>query len=136
MPVLTSLRDWAETWLPDDPAMIERDPDVVLGWLAQRVRTGDLPGAPVVLEISLLEHGRYWLVMQGGVAPYGCLTDPLLDGRRYVYLRCATATMLALARGRRDWAVAFGDGSVVAAGDPDLCRCVADWFESDHARHL
>ena len=38
MPVLLSLRGWAETWLPDDPAMVERDPDVVLGWLAQRVR--------------------------------------------------------------------------------------------------
>ena len=37
MPVLYSLRGWAETWLPDDPAMMERDPDVVLGWLAQRV---------------------------------------------------------------------------------------------------
>ena len=34
MPVLYSLRGWAETWLPDDPAMMERDPDVVLGWLA------------------------------------------------------------------------------------------------------
>ena len=31
MPVLYSLRGWAETWLPDDPAMMERDPDVVLG---------------------------------------------------------------------------------------------------------
>ncbi|HEY5853200.1 MAG TPA: helix-turn-helix domain-containing protein [Aldersonia sp.] len=129
MPVLSSLRDWAETWLPDDPAMIERDPAVVLGWLAQRVRTGDLPSEPVVLEISLLEQGRYWLVVQGGVAPYGCLSDPLLDGGRYVYLQCATATLLALARGRREWSVAFGDGSVVAAGDPDLCRCVRDWFE-------
>ena len=38
MPVLFSLQGWAETWLPDDPAMVERDPDVVLGWLAQRVR--------------------------------------------------------------------------------------------------
>ena len=26
MPVLVALRGWSETWLPDDPAMMERDP--------------------------------------------------------------------------------------------------------------
>ena len=50
MPVLCSLQDWAETWLPEDPAMVERDPDVVLAWLSQTVR-GRLPGEPAVLEI-------------------------------------------------------------------------------------
>ena len=128
MPVLSSLRDWAETWLPDDPAMIDREPAIVLAWLGTRVGTGHLPSEPVVLEISLLEHGRFWLVVQDGVAPYGCLTDPLLDGGRYVYLQCAVATLLALARGRRDWSDAFADGSLVASGDPDLCRRVPDWF--------
>ena len=44
MPVLSSLHTWADTWLPEDPAMVERDPDIVLGWLAQRVRTTNLPG--------------------------------------------------------------------------------------------
>jgi DNA-binding HxlR family transcriptional regulator len=36
IPTMLSLRGWAETWLPDDPDMAERDPDVVLAWLAQR----------------------------------------------------------------------------------------------------
>ena len=86
----------------------------------------------MVLEISVLEDGRYWLVLQDGTAPYGCVTDPLLGGR-YVYLQCAVATLLALARGRRNWSDAFADGSLVAAGDPDLCRRVPTWFEPDHA---
>ena len=128
MPVLTSLQGWAETWLPDDPAMMERDPDVVLGWLAQRVR-GRLPDEPVVLELWPHEHARrYWLVLQDSLAPYGCVTDPLLDAGRYVYVRCALATLLALARGRQDWSGALADGSVTAAGDPDLCRRVPEWF--------
>ena len=129
MPVLDSLRGWAETWLPDDPAMMKRDPDVVLGWLAQRVRGGRLPAEPVVLEFWLHEHTRrYWLVLQDGVAPYGCLTDPLLDTGRYVYLRCALPTLLALARGRRAWPDALVDGSLVTAGGTDLCRQVPEWF--------
>ena len=129
MPVLYSLRGWAETWLPDDPAMMERDPDVVLGWLAQRVSAGHLPAEPAVLEFWPTEHGRrYWLVLQDGVTPYGCLTDPLLDTSRYVYLRCALPTLLALARGRQGWPDAFNDGSLTATGETDLCRRVTEWF--------
>ena len=129
MPVLATLRGWAETWLPEDPAMVERDPDVVLSWLSQRVHAGALPAEPAVLEFWPHEHGRrYWLVLQDGVAPYGCLTDPMLDTGRYVYVRCALATMLALARGRQAWPDALTDGSVSATGATDLRRRLPDWF--------
>ena len=43
MATLGSLRAWADTWLPDDPDMLERDPDIVLGWLAQRVDPDRVP---------------------------------------------------------------------------------------------
>jgi DNA-binding HxlR family transcriptional regulator len=130
MPTLGSLRAWAETWLPDDPDMLGRDPDVVLGWLAQRVDRNHMPGRPVVLEIRLHDRRdrRYWLVLQRGVEPYGCLTDPLLDASRYVYLESSLPALLALARGRCDWSDRFADGSVTAAGDPDLLSQVAEWF--------
>jgi len=129
MPVLYSLRGWAETWLPDDPAMMDRDPDVVLGWLAKRVSPEHLPAEPVVLEFWPDERGRrYWLVLQERVAPYGCLIDPLLDSGRYVYLRCAVPTLLALARGRQGWSDAFADGSLTASGETDLCHRVSEWF--------
>ena len=129
MPVLYSLRGWAETWLPDDPAMMERDPDVVFGWLAQRVSAERLFAEPVVLEFWPMEHDRrYWLVVQERLSPYGCLADPLLDTGRYIYLRCALSTLLALARGRQGWPDAFGDGSLTATGETDLCRRVTEWF--------
>jgi DNA-binding HxlR family transcriptional regulator len=129
MPVLFSLRGWAETWLPDDPAMMDRDPDVVLAWLAQRASTERLPAEPVVLEFWPNEDGRrYWLVLQSGIAPYACLIDPLLDTGRYVYLRCAVPTLLALARGRQGWSDAFADGSLTATGAADLCGRLTEWF--------
>ena len=53
MRTLGSLRAWADTWLPDDPDMLERDPDVVLGWLAQRADPDRSPERPVVLELRL-----------------------------------------------------------------------------------
>jgi DNA-binding HxlR family transcriptional regulator len=130
MPTLDSLRLWADSWLPDDPDMLERDPDVVLGWLAQRVDRGRLPGRLVVLEFRIYHRRdrRYWLVLQRGVEPYGCLTDPLLDAIRYVYLETSMSSFLALAQGRYDWSDAFAEGAVTAAGDPDLLGRVADWF--------
>ncbi len=129
---LGSLRTWAEAWLPEDPEMWERDPDVVLGWLAQRVDPDRVPSRPVVLELSLRHRfdRRYWLVLERGIKAYGCLRDPLLDEGRYVYVEASMPALLALARCRCDWSDAFRDGSVTAAGDPDLVGQLAKWFRS------
>ncbi len=51
LPTLDALRVWSNTWLPEDPDMLERDPDIVLGWLAQRVDRDLAPARPVVLEL-------------------------------------------------------------------------------------
>ena len=109
--------------------MVESDPDIVLRWMAEQVRPVNLPTEPVVLEFWPYAHGRrYWLVLQDGVAPYGCLTDPLLDTGRYVFVRCSLATMLAVARGRQTWPSALSDGSLTATGATDLCIRLPDWF--------
>jgi len=130
MATLDSLRAWADTWLPDDPDMLDRDPDVVLGWLAQRADPDRLPARPVVLELRLPHRlQRYWLVLERGIEPYGCLTDPLLEESRYVYVEASMPALLALARGRCGWSDAFADGSVTAAGDPALINQLAGWFQ-------
>lgn len=129
VPTILSLRGWAETWLPDDPDMVERDPDVVLGWLARRAVPERLPERPVVLEFTTHHHRehRWWLVLQQGAEPYGCLRDPLLDENRYLYVHASITTLLALARGRRDWVDMLADGLVIS-GPPDLASRVAEWF--------
>lgn len=136
MPTILSLRGWADTWLPDDPDMVERDPDVVLGWLAERVEREHVPERFVVVELRLHHRPdrRYWLVMQRGVEPYGCVTDPFLDARRYVYVQTSMSALLALARGRRSWADALRDGSLTAAGDPHLVSMLAEWFRPSPER--
>ena len=137
MTTLGTLRAWADTWLPDDPDMLERDPDVVLGWLAQRADRDRVPERPVVLELRLHNRPdrRYWLVLERGIEPYGCLTDPLLDENRYVYVEASMPALLALARGRCDWSDAFEDGSVATAGNPALVNQVPGWFQpaAEHA---
>jgi DNA-binding HxlR family transcriptional regulator len=130
VPTILSLRGWAESWLPDDPDMVERDPDVVLAWLAQRADAARVPERPVVVEFTTHhqhEH-RWWLVLQRDVEPYGCLHDPLMDETRYVYVRGAITTLLALAQGRRDWAQAIQDGTLVISGAAPLTGQIIDWF--------
>lgn len=138
VPMMLSLRGWAEAWLPEDPEMVERDPDVVLAWLARRAAPGRLPDRPVVLEFATHyrhEH-RWWLVLQQGAEPYGCLQDPLLDETRYVYVRAAIPTLLALAGGRADWAGALRDGTLVISGPPELASRVTEWFAPRAAETL
>lgn len=131
MATLGSLRAWADSWLPDDPDMLERDPDVVVNWLARRMDSGRAPNRPVVLEIRL--HHRHdwkcWIVLRRAEEPYGCLTDPLLDASRYIYVECSMPALLGLARGRSEWSDVLADGSVRAAGDPDLLSRMAQWFK-------
>jgi hypothetical protein len=111
---------------------MERDPDVVLGWLAQRADPDRGPVRPVVLELrpSRRPDRRYWLVLEGGREANGCLRDPLLDESRYVYVDASMRALLALAKGRCNWTDAFRDGSVTAAGDPDLVHQLAGWFRA------
>ena len=131
-PTILALRGWAEGWLPVDVAMVERDPDIVLGWLTNRIDIAGLPERKAVVEITIrheYEH-RCWLVLERGIEPYGCFEDPLLDESRYVYVEAGMTVILALARGRRSWADATADGSVALFGDPELTRQFSCWFQS------
>ncbi len=105
IPTLLSLRDWAEAWMPDDPAMVERDPEIIWGWLANRIDPVGLPVRQTIVAITMRreEERRSWIVLQKGIEPYGCLEDPLLDEDRYVYVEAGLAVLLSLARGHRSW---------------------------------
>ncbi|MEX1294864.1 MAG: helix-turn-helix domain-containing protein [Candidatus Limnocylindrales bacterium] len=130
IPAMMALRSWADGWLPEDPAAVERDPEIVLGWLAERVAITDLPERRVVVELRLhyRDRLRSWLVLEAGSEPYGCLEDPLLDEARYVYVEAGLPVLVSIARGRRDWAEALVDGSLQADGDPALVERLPSWF--------
>jgi DNA-binding HxlR family transcriptional regulator len=129
-PTLLSLREWAGTWLPDDPAAAERDPDLILAWLTRRIDETFLPERQTVIEFRThyTRPLQCWLVVQRDREPYGCFQDPLLDESRYVYVTVAMSVLLALAHGTRSWREALAEGSIAVSGDPDLLRRLSDWF--------
>lgn len=129
-PTLLSLREWAGTWLPDDPAAAERDPDLIFAWLTRRIDEASLPERPTVIELRThyTRQHQCWLVLQRTREPYGCFQDPLLDETRYIYVTAAMPVLLALAHGTRPWAEALADGSITASGNPDLLRRLPHWF--------
>ena len=135
VPTIASLRDWAATWLPDDPEVAEQDPDIVLAWLTRRTDAARLPSRRTVIEFRMRHQRetRGWLVLERDQPPYACFDDPLLDESRYVYVDAPAPIFLALARGTLQWREALSDGSLAASGDPALTGHLSDWFADGHA---
>jgi DNA-binding HxlR family transcriptional regulator len=130
VPTLMSLWDWAEHWVPEDPAVAARDPSVILWWLRHRVDPAAAPSQQVAIEIDMREARpeRTWLLLARGAEPNVCLEDPMLGDDRYVYVEGGAEGLLSVARGQRTWADAIGDGSLAAYGPPELVAAMPGWF--------
>jgi hypothetical protein len=130
LPTLKSLWDWAEQWVPEDPAVAQHDPTVVLWWLTHRVDVTALPDRRVVLDLAIFgaDGEHRWLLLGRDNEPELCLEDPLLDPDRYIYVEADSAALFPIARGMRGWTDAMAEGSVHVYGDPDLIRAFPAWF--------
>lgn len=129
-PVLRALVGWAEKWVPEDPAMAQRDPGVIVWWLAHRVDTAVVPAHQVVIEIAMsgADVPRGWLLLARDTEPTLCVEDPLLSEDRYIYVDADPAGLYPIARALRSWTEAIADGSVRVYGEPDLVRALPTWF--------
>ena len=131
MPTLKSLWGWAKHWIPEDPAVAQRDPAVILWWLWHRVDPAAAPEQQVAIEMDIREvPDRMWLLLARGAEANICLEDPMLGEERYVYVEADAADLLPVARGQRTWADAIGDKSVTAYGPPELVSALSLWFTS------
>ncbi|HUF07020.1 MAG TPA: helix-turn-helix domain-containing protein [Candidatus Binatia bacterium] len=132
VPTLKSLWDWAKHWVPEDPAMAERDPSVIGAWLEHRVDRSASPVQQVAIELLIrgVEADRVWLLLARDSGASLCLDDPLLDSDRYVYVETDAARLFPIARGQRSWSDAIADGSVKVYGDPELVRELPTWFSA------
>lgn len=130
MPTLKSLWQWAEKWVPEDPAMAQRDPTVILWWLTHRVDVRTAPVRQVALEVAMRgnDADRCWLLLARGTEPTLCLEDPLIGQDRYVFVEADAADLYPIARGIRSWTDAVADGSVRLYGQPDLVAALPGWF--------
>jgi DNA-binding HxlR family transcriptional regulator len=137
-PVLEALRGWSQRFVPEDPAMVERDPDIVVRWLGDRVDPELLPSRPVVLDISLegARRSRFWLVLERGIGASVCIEDPAIAEDRYLFLETSVGSLMPLARGAGDWRRAIEDDAVEVFGDPHLIAQLPTWFEGRPTRAL
>ncbi|MGH2455600.1 MAG: winged helix-turn-helix transcriptional regulator [Candidatus Limnocylindria bacterium] len=129
-PVIKSLWQWAEHWVPEDPALAQRDPTIILWWLRHRLNPRSAPEQQVALEIAMRgnDADRCWLLIARGAEPTICLEDPLIGHERYVYVEADAADLNPIARGLRPWSDAIADGSVHVYGQPDLVGHLPGWF--------
>jgi hypothetical protein len=119
---------WA---VPEDPALAQRDPGVILWWLAHRVDTAVVPVRQVVIEVAMpgADVPRGWLLLSRDAEPMLCVEDPLLSEDCYVYTWMPTRLGCTPSRGPcAVWTEAIADGSVRVYGAPDLVRALPTWF--------
>ena len=129
-PVFMALKSWALRWVPEDPAIAERDPDVIVWWLRHRLEAECLPTHQVVIALAVrgARATRTWIVLDPGKDPSFCDEDPLLADDRYVFVEADAADLYPIAKGTCTWREAIRDGSVQLFGDPALVRALPSWF--------
>lgn len=129
-PVIQSLIGWARRWVPEDPAVAERDPDLIMWWLTRRVDSSAIPRSRVVIDLDIrgTRAKHFWLVLEQGAGPSVCIEDPLLGEDCYVYVEGNASAIVPIARGLRTWGDALADGSVELYGEPGLMRALPTWF--------
>ncbi|MEO8229845.1 MAG: winged helix-turn-helix transcriptional regulator, partial [Chloroflexota bacterium] len=134
-PVLVGLWHWSERWVPEDPAMAQRDPSILPVWLSRRIDGTVLPERRSVIELNIRDvpTERSWLVIERGSKPSICIEDPGLAEDRYVFVEADAGALFPLARGIRDWSEAIADGSVLLFGDPELVRALPAWFRTSES---
>ncbi len=130
IPTLLSLDSWAKRWVPEDPALAQRDPSVITFWLSLRVDPDHLPERSVVVALDMRGVGaqQRWLVLEHGAPPSICLEDPGLAAERYVYVEALAVNLYAVSRGLRSWSAALADGTVNLYGEPQLVKAFPTWF--------
>ena len=130
VPTLISLRSWAERWVPEDPAMVQRDPDVIMLWMTHRADPSTAPERRAVLEFEVggARAKKVWLVLERGALPSICFDDPGLPPERYVHVDADATTLYPISRGLRTWNSAIADASVALYGNPVLVRAMPGWF--------
>lgn len=134
VPTLMSFWEWAKQWVPEDPAVAQRDPTVILWWLRRRVDAGAVPERQIALELTLDADGeiiRTWLLLARGTEPELCLEDPQLSEERYLHVEADAAALYPIARGSRSWTDAVADGTVRTYGEPSLVAALPGWFVRD-----
>lgn len=133
VPTLMSLHSWAERWVPEDPAMAQRDPDVIMLWMTHRADPSAAPERRAVLEfeVGAPRAKKVWLVLERGALPSVCFDDPGLQPERYVHVEADATTLYPISRGLRTWGSAIADESVALYGDPDLVRAMPGWFRPE-----
>ena len=143
MPTLKSLWRWAEKWVPEDPAMAQRDPSIILWWLMHRVDVRTSPERQVALEIAMGRNDadRRWLLLARNTEPTLCLEDPLIGQERYVFVEADATDLYPIARGLRSWTDGMADGSIRVYGEPGLVAELPGWFlpverDEDARSHL
>lgn len=125
--VIGALLTWGARWAFNEPEEQELDPDLLMWWIRDRIRTDDLPQLRVVLQFDFTgaSEKRYWLILTAQDVSI-CLTDPGFD--LDLLITADLSTFFQIWLGRVDYFDALRDGRVKIDGIPTLAEALPTWF--------
>lgn len=125
--VIGALLTWGAHWAFNEPEEQDLDPDLLMWWMRDRIRTDDLPQPRVVLQFDFTgaSEERYWLILTAEDVSI-CLTDPGFD--LDLLITADLATFFQIWLGRVSYFDALRDGRVKVDGIPSLAEALPTWF--------
>jgi DNA-binding HxlR family transcriptional regulator len=125
-PVVQAIGEWGATWSFTDPRAEERDPYLLIVWMARHVDRGRLPPDRTVVQFDFrAPKQRYWMVLEPSEVSV-CLQHPGFE----IDLRVTadTNTLYRVYLGRAELGVALRAGQLTMTGPRRLQRGFGRWF--------
>ena len=125
-PVMQALGEWGATWSLTDPRREERDPYLLILWMARHVDRRRLPPGRTVVRFDFRDpKRRYWLVLEPSEVSV-CVHHPGFDVDLEVGVD--TATLYRIYLGRAALGGAIRAGQLTMTGPQRLQRGFGQWF--------
>ncbi len=117
--VLTSLTNWVNRWVMEDPTPVEMDPRLLMLWFSRIADLSVLGDSRFVAEFDLVgpQACRSWIVWEDRAISL-CFDDPMIDID--LWITAETGLLYQVFMKRIPLRAAIEDSSVGVKGDPEM----------------
>ncbi|MCE8515510.1 helix-turn-helix transcriptional regulator [Ruegeria pomeroyi] len=129
-PILEGLARWAQRNVSVDVALEDRDADVLMWTLRNRIVVDALPPGRTVVRFNFSDAtspaSTYWLVVRPGVPVELCAADPGFEVD--LFIETGVSVMTGIYLGRMSYGREIDSGRFFMSGDKRLEKTIGRWL--------
>ena len=123
-PALNALAEWAQCHIDAEIALSGTDVSTLMWKMRRWIETSGLPPGRSVIRIHFddrnCDYNTYWLLLEAGILPEICTSDPGLDVD--LYIETSVLSLGGIMMGRTNIERETANGRLFLSGDPRLAR--------------